>query len=111
MSEKGLVRTNLPEMHPNVKAIYERLEPFTMPQFNKPDEGPYRYNLGVYYGTYDGSVRSGKGIFVFSKDGSYYEGTWENDNMSGKGRIIKKNSYYQGEIKDGVAHGKGAFED
>jgi hypothetical protein len=47
-----------------------------IPVMQKRDEGPFRYNLGTYFGTYDEGVRSGKGIFIFSKDGSFYEGTW-----------------------------------
>jgi hypothetical protein len=55
-------------------------------------------------------VRSGKGIFIFSKDGSFYEGTWEKDNMSGYGRLVTQNSYYEGEIVNGLAHGIGTYE-
>lgn len=74
----------------------------------KRDEGPFRYQLGTYYGTYEGGVRSGKGIFIF-KDGSFYEGTWEDDNMWGYGRLITQNSYYEGEIANGAAHGQGTY--
>ena len=76
----------------------------------KRDEGPFRYNLGTYFGTYEQGVRSGKGIFIFSKDGSFYEGTWEKDNMSGYGRLVTQNSYYEGEISNGLAHGIGTYE-
>jgi hypothetical protein len=31
--------------------------------------------------------------------------------MSGYGRLIKPNSYYEGDIRDGFAHGKGNYED
>ncbi len=31
--------------------------------------------------------------------------------MYGYGRLIKPNSYYQGDVKDGFAHGKGYFQD
>jgi hypothetical protein len=31
--------------------------------------------------------------------------------MSGYGRLIKKDSFYEGDIKNGSAHGKGIFED
>lgn len=60
----------------------------------KRDEGPFRYSLGTYYGTYENGVRSGKGIFIFARDGSFYDGTWEDDNMCGYGRLITQNSYY-----------------
>jgi len=29
--------------------------------------------------------------------------------MSGYGRLIKPNSYYEGDIRDGFAHGKGNY--
>lgn len=31
--------------------------------------------------------------------------------MSGYGRLIKPTSYYEGDIRDGFAHGKGNYED
>ena len=31
--------------------------------------------------------------------------------MSGYGRLIKPASYFEGDIKDGCAHGKGNYED
>lgn len=62
--------------------------------FNKREEGPFRYSLGTYYGTYSDGVRCGRGIFIFSQDGSYYEGTWQDDNMWGYGRLITPLSYY-----------------
>lgn len=31
--------------------------------------------------------------------------------MSGYGRLIKPNCYYEGDIKDGFAYGKGNYED
>ena len=46
---------------------------------------------------------------MFSKDGSYYEGTWQDDNMWGYGRLITPTSYYEGEISNGMAHGMGTF--
>jgi|JI9StandDraft_2_1071091.scaffolds.fasta_scaffold309227_1 hypothetical protein len=65
-----------------------------IPGFQKRDEGPFRYSLGTYFGTYEVGVRSGKGTFIFSKDGSYYEGTWQDDTMWGYGRLMTPNSYY-----------------
>lgn len=54
--------------------------------------------------------RYGFGIFIFS-DGSLYEGGWDNDRISGYGRLIKKYCYYEGEVQNGKAHGKGNYED
>ena len=83
--------------------LLKRMKPIEYPSgmqviagFNKKDEGPFKYSLGTYLGTYDEGVRSGKGAFVFSKDGSYYEGTWQDDNMWGYGRLITPTSYYEG---------------
>ncbi len=80
-----------------------------IPGFQNREEGPFKYSLGTYYGTYEDGVRSGKGTFIFKKDSSYYEGTWQNDNMCGYGRLITPFSYYEGEISNGMAHGVGAF--
>lgn len=63
--------------------------------FQNREEGPFKYSLGNYYGTYEDGVRSGKGTFIFKKDSSYYEGTWQNDNMCGYGRLITPFSYYE----------------
>ncbi len=100
------IRVALPEPHPNVLKIITLLKPIEYPPSlpmlasaiskNKRDEGPFRYSLGTYLGTYEGGVRSGKGIFIFSRDGSFYEGTWEDDNMWGYGRLITQSSYYEG---------------
>jgi hypothetical protein len=51
-------------------------------------------------------MRHGKGIFLFN-DGVYYDGYWMNDGMYSMGRIITKNYYYEGEISDGKANGRG----
>jgi hypothetical protein len=42
---------------------------------NLPNEGPFKYQLGTYYGNYKQGQRWGKGYFIFH-DGSYYEGSW-----------------------------------
>jgi hypothetical protein len=64
---------------------------------NKREEGPYKHQNGVYYGTYDDlGNRSGKGKFIFARDGSYYEGSWDRDTISGYGRLITQSTFYEG---------------
>lgn len=93
--ENVLVKAPLPDPHPNVMRMISTLKPLKLPIIsNKKEEGPFRYSAGTYFGNYEAGVRSGVGIFVFAKDGAYYEGTWENDNMSGYGRLIKRDSFY-----------------
>lgn len=67
-----------------------------LPGFAKREDGPFKYSLGTYLGTYDDAARSGRGEFVFCKDGSYYEGTWQEDSMWGYGRLITPSSFYEG---------------
>jgi hypothetical protein len=56
------VKVQLPEPHPNVLKIIKILKPIEYPPNlimlanviakGKRDEGPFRYTLGTYYGTY-----------------------------------------------------------
>lgn len=50
---------SLPEAHPNVLKVLKHLRPIeypssmqAIPGFTKRDEGPFKYSLGTYYGTY-----------------------------------------------------------
>ena len=80
-----------------VKSTQEKLKPLSIPPHidtQKSKEGPYLYESGVYYGHYKANKRNGWGTFVFN-DGCLYEGSWENDMMSGYGRLIKNNCVYE----------------
>jgi hypothetical protein len=82
LNTQSRVRVSLPEPHPNVLKIIKLLKTIEYPQSlpmlqniigkGKRDEGPFKYSLGTYYGTYENGVRSGKGIFIFARDGSFY---------------------------------------
>jgi hypothetical protein len=94
---------SLPEPHQNVGKLLKRMKSIDyppglqmLPGFHKKEEGPFRYSLGTYLGTYEEGVRSGKGVFVFAKDGSYYDGSWQDDSMWGYGRLITPSSFYEG---------------
>lgn len=110
-SERNLQqRVAMPEPHHIVAAVREKLKPLVPPSKNINLEGPYLYSTGTYYGQYENNRRHGWGEFVF-RDGSLYEGMWENDMMSGFGRLIRKNCFYEGEVNAGRACGKGNYED
>lgn len=86
----------MPKPHPLVLQQLQKLSPLQVPiqLTNRPNEAPFKYSNGVYFGGYENGLRSGCGTFVFTSDGTLYEGTWENDTMSGYGRLVKHNSYY-----------------
>ena len=45
-----------------------------------------------------------------SSDGAKYQGDWEFDIQSGKGKsIFASKDYYTGEYSDGVIHGEGVY--
>lgn len=52
--------------------------------------------------------RHGRGVYYYL-EGYRYDGTWENDTMSGFGTLWldEKNKLYEGEFKEGLFHGKG----
>jgi hypothetical protein len=62
LSLQSRVRVALPEPHPNVLKIITLLKPIEYPAHlpmlvnvigkGKRDEGPFKYSLGTYYGTY-----------------------------------------------------------
>lgn len=57
-------------------------------------------------------VRDGFGMQENVVDGSVYEGLWENDMMSGVGRMTWNNAdVYHGEWRYNKANGKGIFVD
>ena len=77
-------------------------------------------------GSYDGGskglfskVRHGYGKMRFYRSGSYdgsgcalYEGEWQDDKISGRGRMTYANGgKYEGEFKDGRRFGKGTYSD
>ena len=86
-------------------------------------KGTYKYggtyndgeNRDVYKGEWKDNSRHGKGKLIY-KDGSFYEGTWE-DGMPrhGKGTYKYGGTYnygenrdvYEGEFRDGKFHGQG----
>lgn len=55
-------------------------------------------------------MRQGWGQFIFN-DGTFYEGEWDKDKISGFGRLIRNNCLYEGNIKAGRANGSGNYED
>jgi hypothetical protein len=44
--------------------------------------------------------REGKGIQLY-ENGDVYEGDWKNDKREGNGKLTMKESYYDGEWKNG----------
>lgn len=51
-------------------------------------------------------------MYYFSQydDDHYYDGTWKNGKMEGKGKFVyPTGGVYEGEVKDGRRHGKGSY--
>lgn len=65
-------------------------------------------NGDVYYGQHKLFVKEGLGKLV-CLDGTIFEGNWENDRKSGKGRLIDGSTgdIYVGEFTDGKKTGRG----
>lgn len=74
-------------------------------------KGRTRYKDGtIYDGTYNQDKRDGSGTCRYP-DGSVYEGAWTNDVREGRGVLTYKNgSYYDGEWKNNLRHGKGVLD-
>lgn len=74
-------------------------------------KGRTRYKDGtVYEGTYNQDKRDGTGTCHYP-DGSVYEGTWLNDVREGRGVLTYKDgSYYKGEWKNNLRHGRGVLD-
>lgn len=70
--------------------------------------GPIEMKDCRYLGQVMNKKRHGWGKAVW-ENFRLYEGEWDNDQMSGKGRCIGSSgtSYYDGEWKNGKRHGKG----
>ncbi|OMJ85428.1 hypothetical protein SteCoe_13271 [Stentor coeruleus] len=67
-------------------------------------------NGAIFSGEWNGQKeRHGKGTHIW-KDGSLYEGYWENDKANGRGRLIHSNGdVYEGEWVNDKAHGHGIY--
>lgn len=67
------------------------------------------HNGDAYEGEFLYGKRQGKGVY-FWKDGSRYEGNFENDKMSGKGkRYYSKGNVYEGDFLEGKKQGMGTM--
>lgn len=101
----------LPSLDAVVANVREKLRPLQPRNNNNINfEGPYLYSTGVYFGQYENKKRHGWGQFVF-QNGSIYEGQWQNDAISGYGRLIRNDCYYEGDVKNSRANGSGTYED
>ena len=76
----------------------------------KIGKGIYRWKDGSRYeGNFDDDVRSGKGRFLWS-NGETYEGDYLKDERTGKGTYSwTDGSYYEGDFLSGKRHGNGFF--
>lgn len=54
-------RVAMPDPHPVVAAVREKLQPLHPPSNNLVMEGPYLYSTGVYYGQFENNRRNGWG--------------------------------------------------
>lgn len=97
-----------------IKMIQTKLGPFIyrdMSIENLFKKGPVLMeNQAVYIGEWNkDNLRHGRGSQNWN-DGSLYEGYWENDKASGKGRLIHANGdVYEGEWKNDRANGIGIY--
>ena len=76
-----------------------------------PEVGPFfdSENSVVYQGQYFDQLRHGRGR-AFWKNGNYYYGTWNSDQMTGFGILVKKKgSYAIGNFLRGKLNGKGTY--
>ena len=77
--------------------------------------GIFIYKDGsIYEGEYTGEgsnvVKQGMGKYSDSVNKTVYNGNWEKDKMSGKGRIdFPSGSYYEGYFANNSYHGNGTF--
>jgi len=75
-------------------------------------EGVMVYALGKYEGTFNMGLRQGPGIY-YDYNGSRYDGNWEKDKRSGRGRIYyaaadpENRMYFEGCWENGVRTGTG----
>lgn len=86
-------------------------------QYNDSDTGTpqkiviYERENATYQGQYQEENRSGFGEIIY-KDSSIYIGEWEGDQKQGKGLFILPNgSYYRGSFVNGQPHGGGLYFD
>ena len=68
-------------------------------------------NGGKYEGSFENDKRSGKGKIYFDS-GDYYEGDFSDNKFNGKGHFIwKKNGHeYIGDYLNGIIHGNGLYK-
>lgn len=102
--------TTFPALHPQIAQTLKSLEPIPSGSTGLKDQGPYQFKDGIYYGNFYKGMRHGKGVFLFN-DGIYYDGFWMNDGMYSMGRLITKTYFYEGEVNDGKANGRGRMVD
>ena len=64
----------------------------------------------VYKGyTRDGNIREGKGKYVYANKESYYDGEWKNGKFNGVGTFSDVDAEYIGQWVNDVKHGKFCF--
>ena len=84
----------------------------------KNGEGIMRYNNGdVYYGSWFRNQRHGIGRLILSDGVQSYQGTWQYDKFTGRGKVTQylENSgiltVFEGQFIDGKLNGEGVFTD
>lgn len=94
------------------KSVLAKADAFTRDSTDNHDNfeyGPVLFKDGsVYKGTWSkDSKRSGFGV-QYWLNGTFYEGGWDDDSFSGKGRLVYENkNVYVGEFNSGKPNGKG----
>ncbi|CAN0878564.1 Phosphatidylinositol 4-phosphate 5-kinase 8 [Linum grandiflorum] len=67
-------------------------------------------NGDVYIGDFEGQLPQGKGKYIWSEDGTVYDGEWEEGKMTGDGQMLwAAGAKYAGEFSGGYIHGTGTF--
>ncbi|MEM9819428.1 MAG: hypothetical protein AAF985_00090 [Bacteroidota bacterium] len=91
---------------PSTAPIEASPPPLESGTFSFPGKGG---QTGCYTGTIKNGKRHGQGTFV-AKDGTVWEGEWENDVLQGT-VILRKNTgdVYEGEIRNYQRHGYGTY--
>lgn len=112
---QGLEDVQTPSLPYEVEETRKQLRPFQPKSFDRPEgtpSSPKRLNdfETIYHGEWKNMQPHGLGIMYFS-DGSIYQGIFNEGGPDLEGRLINTNgAYYEGDIRGGIANGKGKFQ-
>ncbi|CAD8126598.1 unnamed protein product [Paramecium sonneborni] len=103
----GINLSSIGELHPNVQKVYEELGdlfPNLQGQYlMMPDQS-------IYFGQISNGKRNGQGKQHWQREGNFMEGTWIDNQLNGRARMIYPNGdYFDGNFVNNMANGQGKF--